>query len=181
MPNPKLRASVLTTSILVCLLAGGLLLNPVAAAVQPTEEEARQAIAAAQGAVNLAFSEVVLADLAHAPIGDLVSSLNGAIATLDQAQRAFNGSDYTSAVALAGNAKAAADTVRDQAQNRRVEANLQGAMQILIVAAGVAIGLVVTYLLVTRWRTYQRQRRRDLLRMEIRLPEQPGKGEKSHE
>jgi len=179
MPNPKLSVLLLTASILACLLIGEPAIGPVALAVQP-DAEAQQAIATAQGALNTAFGEVVLADLARAPINDLVESLNAAVATLNQARVAFNASDYASAIALAANAQATADTVRNQALNRRVDASLQGAMQILIIIAGVGIALVVTYLLITRWRSYQQQRRRDLLRMEIRLPKQQEE-EKDHE
>jgi hypothetical protein len=180
MPNPKLRALLLTVSILACLLMGGPAIGPIALAVQPGAE-AQQAITTAQAALNTAFGEVVLADLARAPINDLVDSLNAAGATLNQARAAFNASDYASAIALAANAEATADTVRNQALNRRVDASLQGAMQVLIIVAGVGIALVATYLLLTRWRRYQQQRRRDLLRMEIRLPKQQEEEEKNHE
>lgn len=181
MPNPKLTAALLTASILACLLMAGRAVNPLPQAAQPSAGEAQQAISAAQAAVNTAFSEVVLTDSSRAPINDLVDTLNAAIATLGQAQAAYNASDYASAIALAANAELMADTVRNQAQNRRADANLQGAMQILTIFGGVGIVLVVTYLLLTRWRRYQQQRRRDLLRMEIRLPEDQEEGEKGHE
>jgi len=180
MPNPKLPALLLTASILACLLIGGPAISPIALAVQPGAE-AQQAITTAQAAVNAAFAEVVLADLARAPINDLVDTLNAAATTLNQARVAFNASDYASAIALATNAEAAADGVRNQALNRRVEANLQGAIQVVGIVGGVGIAFVVAYLLLTRWRRYQQQRRRDLLRMEIRLPQQPEEEEKDHE
>jgi hypothetical protein len=180
MPNPKLPLVLISVSILAGLLVGGLAVNPMAAAVQPVAGQAEQAITAAQAALNTAFGEVMLADLARAPISDLVDALNAAANTLNQARAAFNASDYASAIALAANAEAAAETVRDQAQNRRTNANLQGAMQILITITGVGIAAAVAYLLLTRWRRYQQQRRRDLLRMEIRLPEQPEEEEKKH-
>lgn len=166
---------------MACLLLAGLTVTPVTQAVQPSQGEALQAITDAQTALNAAFKEVMLADLARAPISDLVAALNDAIATLGQARAAFNATDYASAVTFAANAETAADAIGTQALNRRAEANLQGALQILAVVGGVVITVAVAYLLLTRWRRYQQQRRRDLLRTEIRLPDRPKEEEKNHE
>jgi hypothetical protein len=160
---------------------GGSAISPTAFAVQPDAEQAQLAITNAQAALNTAFAEVALADFARAPIGDLVAALNAAAGTLNQARAALNASDYASAVAIAMNAQTAAVGVRNQAESRRIGANLQGAIQILSIFGGIGIALVVAYLLLTRWQRYQQQRRRDLLRMEIRLPEQHEEEEKTHE
>jgi hypothetical protein len=181
MPTPRLTATLLSATLLACLLFAGVAVTPLAQAAPPTAEEAQQAIQTAQVAVNTAFSEVTLADLARAPIDDLVDTLNAALATLGQAQAAYNASDYAAAITLAADTQATADAVRNLALTRRTEATVQGAVQVLAIIGGVAIALVVTYLLVTRWRRYQRQRRRDLLRMEIRLPKEPKKEEEGHE
>lgn len=134
--------------------------------------EAQQAIDAAQLAIYVAYNALLLADSTGALITDLISDLNGAIDVLNSARQSYNASDYPTAITQAENAENTATTVKEQAQMRYGATLAQVQAQVIIIAAVIAIIVVVMYLGLTRWRRYQSQKRRELLQMEVRLPDQ---------
>ena len=138
---------------------------------QPPQNQAQQAIEAAQTAINTAYTNLAFADAAGSSITDLVNSLNGAIIALNQARRAYNLTNYSTAISLAQGAETTANNVSDEAQLRGLTSVSQTQSQIVLVFAVILISLPVSYLLIDRWQQYRKQKRREFLRMEIRLPE----------
>ena len=146
--------------------------------VSPSQQsEAEQAISTAQSAINVAYTHLVVADRTGAPIIDLIENLNNAIADLNQARIAYNNMDYTSAITLAGNAQNTANSISDQSQHRRFATLAQLQVQIILAIAVTVIVILVTYFALTRWYKYRKQQRRDLLQMEIRLPDEDEEGD----
>ncbi len=165
------------TLLLITLSSPGIIYSafhsPFRFLVIPSQQsEAENAINAAQSAINIAYTHLVVADRTGAPIIDLIESLNNAIADLNQARTVYNNMDYTSAITLAGNAQYIADSITEQSQHRRIATLVQLQVQIILAIAVTAIVILVTYLALTRWYKYRKQQRRDLLQMEIRLPDE---------
>ncbi len=136
------------------------------------QSEAEQAINSAQSAINVAYNHLVVADRTGAPIIDLIEDLNSAINDLNQARTAYNNMDYAFAITLAGNAQDTANSVTDQSQQRRFATLAQLQVQIILAIVVTAIAILVTYFALTRWYKYRKQKRRDFLQMEIRLPDE---------
>jgi hypothetical protein len=141
------------------------------------EAQAQQAIDNAQSAINSAYTDLMLADSTGASITDLQGSLNGAITELNQARSAFNATDYPSAITLAESAQATADSVSIEASTRRSTTLAQQQAQIIITIGAVIITVFITYFALTRIIRYQREKKREFLRMEIRLPDEEEDGE----
>lgn len=141
------------------------------------EAQAQQAINDAQSAINTAYSDLMLADSTGASITDLIGSLNNAITELNQARSAFNATDYSSAMTLAESAQTTADSVSIEASTRRAVMLAQQQARFIIVIGVVIITVFITYFVLTRIIRYQRQKKREFLRMEIRLPEEEEEGE----
>jgi hypothetical protein len=139
--------------------------------LQP-EAQAQQAIDEAQTAINTAYTDLMLADSTGATINDLIGSLNGAVTELNQARSAFNASDYPSAITLAENAQATADSVSTEASTRRFATLAQQQAQIIIIIAVAVITVFITYFALTRIIRYRREKKQEFLRMEIRLPDE---------
>ncbi|MFX0079050.1 MAG: hypothetical protein ACFE8O_07400 [Candidatus Hermodarchaeota archaeon] len=144
--------------------------------LQP-DAQAQQAIDAAQTAINTAYTDLMLADSTGASITDLLGSLNGAITELNQARSAYNDTDYTSAITLAESAQATADSVSIEASTRRSATLVQQQAQIIIIIGVVIITVFITYFALTRIIRYQREKKQEFLRMEIRLPDEEEDGE----
>ncbi len=136
------------------------------------EAQAQQAIDDAQSAINSAYTDLMLADSTGASITDLLSSLNGAITELNQARSAFNTTDYPSAITLAESAQATADSVSTEASARRSATLVQQQAQLIIIIGVVIITVFITYFALTRIIRYQREKKREFLRMEIRLSDE---------
>ncbi len=136
------------------------------------EAQAQQAIDDAQSAINIAYTDLMLADSTGASITDLLDSLNSAITELNQARSAFNATDYSSAISLAESAQATADSVSTEATTRRSGTLVQQQAQIIIIIGVVIITIFVTYFALTRIIHYQREKKQEFLRMEIRLPDE---------
>ena len=141
------------------------------------EAQAQQAIDDAQSAINTAYADLMLADSTGASITDLLGSLNGAITVLNQARSAFNATDYTSAITLAESAQGTADSVSIEASTRRAATLVQQQALIIIIIAVVIITVFITYFALTRIIRYQREKKREFLRMEIRLSDEEEEGE----
>lgn len=141
------------------------------------EAQAQQAIDDAQNAINTAYTDLMLADSTGATITDLLDSLNGAITELNQARSAFNATDYTSAITLAESAQTTADSVSIEASTRHSATLAQQQAQIIIIIGGVIITIFITYFALTRIIRYQREKKREFLRMEIRIPDEEEEGE----
>lgn len=141
------------------------------------EAQAQQAIDDAQSAINTAYTDLMLADSTGASITDLIDSLNEAITTLNHARSAFNATAYTSAITLAESAQGTADSVSIDASTRRAATLVQQQAQIIIIIAVVIITVFITYFALTRIIRYQREKKHEFLRMEIRLPDKEEEGE----
>ncbi|MFX1299450.1 MAG: hypothetical protein ACFFDE_00790 [Promethearchaeota archaeon] len=140
------------------------------------EAQAQQAIDDAQSAINTAYTDLMLADSTGASITDLLDSLNGAIIELNQARSSLNATDYPSAITLAESAQATADAVSVEASARHSATIVQQQAQIIIIIGVVIITVFVTYFTLTRILRYQREKKREFLRMEIRLLEEEEDG-----
>ena len=138
---------------------------------QPSQNQALQAIDTAQASINSAYAHLVFADAAGSEITDLISTLNGAILELNQARQAYNQTDYSTAITLADDAATTAQTVSTEAQLRALTTNAQTQSLIVVVVAVVLISLPTSYFVVTQLAQYRKTRRREFLRMEIRLPD----------
>jgi hypothetical protein len=146
-------------------------LAPETFAQQPSQNQAQQAINVAQTAINTAYTNLAFADAAGSSIMDLVATLNGAIIELNQARRAYNQTDYSTAISLAQGVETTANNVSDEAQLRGLTSISQTQGQIVLVFAVVLISLPASYMVVERWQKYRKQKKQEFLRMEIRLPD----------
>jgi hypothetical protein len=147
-------------------------LAPEIFVLQPPQNQAQQAIEDAQTAINTAYTNLVFADAAGSSITDLIGTLNGAIIELNQARRAFNLTDYTSAISWAQGAETIANNVSDEAQLRGLTSVSQTQAQIVLVFAVILISLPASYMVIDRWQRYRKQKKQEFLHMEIRLPEE---------
>jgi hypothetical protein len=136
---------------------------------QPSQ--AQQAIDAAQTAINDAYISLVFADNAGSPITDLIGTLNEAITELNQARNAYDAADYATAIILAENAESTANTVNNEAHLRGLTTTAQVQAQIVFIFAVILISVLASYFAVSRWQQYRKQKRREFLRMELRLPD----------
>jgi hypothetical protein len=132
---------------------------------QPPQNQAQQAIEAAQTAINTAYTNLAFADAAGSPITDLIGTLNGAIIELNQARRAYNLTDYSTAISLAQGVETTAHNVSDEAQLRGLTSVSQTQAQILLVFAVILISLPASYMVIDRWQKYRKQKRHEFLRM----------------
>jgi hypothetical protein len=138
---------------------------------QPSQSQALQAIEDAQAAINSAYVNLAFADSAGSEVSDLIGTLNGAILALSQARRAYNQTDYSTAITLADGAATTAQTVSTEAQLRGITTTAQTQSLIVVVVAVVLISLPTSYFVVSRWTQYRKEKRQEFLRMEIRLPD----------
>jgi len=145
---------------------------------QPPQDQAQQAINGAQTAINIAYTNLAFADTVGSPIVDLIGTLNAAIVELNLARQAYIQTDYSTAITLAVNAQTTANTVSDEAQLRGVTTVAQTQAQIMLVIAVIVISIPLSYFVVTRWQQYRREKRREFLQMEIRLPDEEEEDEK---
>ncbi len=159
--------------LILCLSIIGLS-NGLALALKQSDfqNEAQQAIDTAQTTIYEAFNQITQTDLAGADITDLASALNTAINNLNLARAAFNASEFTTAIQLAESAQNTAEGVIDEAQRRLAIALTNSATQILLVCVVVVTAVIITYMLITRWKKHRRQQTREILRMKIRLPKE---------
>ncbi len=153
--------------------------TPVVTLTQSQETQAQQAINAAQTAINTAYINLVYADTTGSPISDLIEALNGAIVELNQARRAYNATDYATAITLAENAQTTANSISEDAQVRRYTTFVQIQAQLFFIIAVAVIALLITYFALAQWRKYRKEKRRELLQMEIRLPDEQEESEDS--
>jgi hypothetical protein len=170
------------TLLLVSLSSAGIVYSTFHSSshrsVVPSQQsEAEQAISAAQTAINVAYNNLVVADRTGAPISDLIDNLNTAITYLNQARTAYTTTDYATAITQAENAQNTANSITEQSQTRRFATLAQLQVQLFLAIAVTVIVILITYFAVTRWYKYQKQQRRDLLQMEIRLPQEDEEGE----
>lgn len=152
------------------LFLQGFRISPVAAThSQPSQ--ALQAIDTAQSAINAAYINLVFADNAGSSITDLIGTLNGAITELNQARNAYTAADYATAITLAENAESTANAVSNEAYLRGVTTTAQVQAQIVFIFAVILISILASYFALSRWQQYRKQKRREFLQLEIRLPD----------
>ena len=180
------RQRLVLLLVLPLLLASLSLFSVSVQPIEPTpsfsvfhiqEAQALAAINAAQTAINTAYTNLAFADITGADITDLIGTLNTAINELDQARRAYNNTNYASAITLAENAQNTADSISEEAQIRRYTALIQLQVQAIIIIAFVVIAIIIGYFVVTRWQKYHKEKRREFMQMEIQLPNEEDEGE----
>jgi hypothetical protein len=152
------------------LFSQGLRISP-SAITHSQPSQAQEAIDAAQNAINTAYISLIFADNAGSPITDLIETLNEAITALNYARNAYDVADYATAITLAENAESTANAVSNEAQLRGVTTTAQVQAQILAIFAVILISSLASYFVLSRWQQYRKQKRREFLRMEIRLPD----------
>ncbi|MFX1404224.1 MAG: hypothetical protein ACFE9D_07095 [Promethearchaeota archaeon] len=152
------------------LFSQGVRLFPVTA-IHSQPSQAQQAIDAAQNAINAAYINLVFADNAGSLITDLIGTLNGAITELNQARNAYAAADYATAITLAETAESTAHAVSNEAHLRGVTITAQIQAQIVFIFAVILISILASYFAISRWHQYRKQKQREFLRMEIRLPD----------
>jgi hypothetical protein len=146
---------------------------------QPPQNQAQQAIDAAQTAINTAYATLAFADSVGSSITDLIGTLNAAIIELNHARIAYNRTDYSTAITLAETAETTAQAVGDEAQFRGITTLSQTQAQFVLVFAVVLLSFPIGYFAITSWQKYRKEKRRTFLRMEVRLPDDEVEDENS--
>ena len=132
----------------VCTVIIGLILLSLVIAsafAQGSPDQAASAISEAEQSMALGYEAVLDAEEAGGNVTSLLAGLNGAVALLVDARRAFNASRFEEAIDLAESASAAGGIVRSDANTLEIEATEASATRTtwFLIASFVAVPLVL--------------------------------------